>query len=141
MAAPTSYTEATLAEYILAILGPVAAALGWAEQADVQETLNEALLAYGVADIADADDIAKLRALARREAWRAAAAATAGDYDFEADGGRYNRSQVHAQALAAFQAAMVDAMPYDPDYAVSVDAIVHIHDPYTVLDDEERTLP
>jgi len=129
MAAPTSYTEQTLADFMLTCLQDVATQLGWTALADVQEAINETLLAYGVTTIAGATDIRKLRALARREVWHQVASATAGDYDFTADGATYNRSQVHAQALQEFQAASADAGAFE-GFQVEATAVEYEHDPY-----------
>lgn len=145
MAAPTSYSEATLAAFLLAELGNVAVALGWTAQPNVQPAIDEALLAYGVDEIADVtgrDNIRKLRAFARVEAWKLATNSLAGDYDFKADGGDYKRSQLHDQAVKALERAQDDAAEFDADTnVISRDAIEHIHDPYSMLDDDEAVLP
>lgn len=142
MAAPTAYTESELAAFMVNMLSQVAGVLGWTGLVDLQTAVDETLLAYGVDDVAQATDIRKLRALGRREAWRAAMQATTADFDFSADGGRYDRSQVHAQAAAMFQQAEVDALTFDDGYVVAADRLIPIHDPYTVIiDDEDRTYP
>lgn len=106
MSVPSSYTEETLASFQLVSLSDVAGILDWtADTPEIQEAVTETLLAYGVEDIASATDIRKLRALARVQAWQAAADALASRYDFEADGGRYDREKLHAHALAQLAAA------------------------------------
>lgn len=143
MSAPTSYTEATLASYMHSVLGDVATALGWAAgTASYGEAVNEALLVYGVDSISSVsgrDNIAKLRALARVEAWRQVAAYTAGGYDFTADGASYQRSQMHAQAMASMRTAEADAMQYGGyGYEAIFQNLEHVHDPYAYLDDDDR---
>jgi hypothetical protein len=113
MAVPTAYTEDTLAEYMHSALREVATTLGFAPgDGDYDEAVNEALLAYGVTDIAEATQIAKLRTLARREAWRQAQSAAAARFDFSADGGDYSRSQLHKQITTNLERAEADAAPY-----------------------------
>lgn len=136
MAIPSSYTEFSLAAYMLAVTGNVAAALGW-DIENFDEAVNDALVAYGVSSIADATDIAKLRALAKVEAWRTAVNGTAADIEFSADGGTYKRNQMHEQALAALERAEAAAMAagYADSYApaISMGSMIHV-DPY--LSDE-----
>jgi len=101
MAPPTAYTTAELATFALAQLDALATALAWTTaSASVTEAVNDAVLAYGVADVADATDIPKLRALARVSIWRAVARATVGYYRFGADQMSFERGQVHEHALA-----------------------------------------
>jgi hypothetical protein len=76
---PSVYDEAGLATFLLAEARSVAAAFGWASQADVQEVINETLLAYGsISDISGATDIRKLRVIARYYIWKAAVEQAAG---------------------------------------------------------------
>lgn len=109
MAIPSSYTEFTLASYMLTVTTNVAAALGW-DADNFEEAVNDALVAYGVTDIADATDIAKLRAIAKVEAWRAVVDGTAADIEFTADGANFKRNQMHSQALAALERAQAEAV-------------------------------
>lgn len=146
MAAPTAYTEVGLGQFMLHELGNVAGALGWVNAQQVQPAIDEALLVYGVADIASATDVRKLRALARVQVWRLAVQSLAADYDFRADGGDYKRSQLFDRASKALDRAVADAAEYDPapvsyGAVVGVDSVVSIHDPYVMLTDEEAVLP
>ena len=113
MAAPTIYDESELSDFMIAELRNVATVLGWTDLSDMQEAVNETLIVYGVEDIALASDIPMLRAFARREAWRAAVASLAADYDFEADGGNYKRSQLQSQAVKALALAEEKAAPFE----------------------------
>lgn len=140
MAAPLIYTEATFKVYLHAALGAAATALGWTvDGGDYDEIVNETLLAYGVADIADAADIRKVRALGRREAWRGVITAVSLDYDFKADGGSYSRSQMQEQARQAFALAESEALPYDDAYTVEVGRLELDYDPYQPDPWEEAT--
>lgn len=140
MAAPSSYTEETLAAFMLAALNKVAASLGWTSLADVQEAVNDTLLAYGVSDISAATDVTKLRALARVAVWQQVVAAVAVAYNFSADGGSYSRSQLQDMALKALAQAQTMAASYDPNYRITTAKIVYKHDPYLPIADEDRTL-
>ena len=132
MALPTSYTESELRTYMLGVTSAVANAVGWTAT-NFTEAVNDAMSAYGVTDIALATDIAKLRSIAKVEAWRAVADATVADFQFSADGGSYNRQQIHQQAVAALERAENDAV--DKGYidvtapAITLGAMKH-SDPY-----------
>lgn len=143
MAAPASYTEATLATYMHTTLGAIAGALSWTVAGNsYAEPVNEALLVYGVSDIAAATEIQKLRAIARREAWRAVVAGLAAMYNFATDGQSFSRSQMQAQALEALRIAEADAMQYDTGaYEVRVDKVERTQDPYQYYPDERRLRP
>lgn len=132
MAIPTSYTESELRTYMLGVVSAVANALGWTAT-DFAEAVNDALSTYGVSDITEATNIAKLRSIAKVEAWRAIAGATVADFQFSADGGSYSRQQMHQQAVAALQRAEAEAV--DRGYidvtapAITLGAMKH-SDPY-----------
>jgi hypothetical protein len=144
MAAPTVYTEKTLADFMQATLADLATTLGWTTTPDdYQEAVNEALLTYGtsaISTITGTTNIRKLRAIARVQVWRQVVAAVAGDYDFEADGAKFDRSQVQEMARQALALAEVDAMAYGAldGYEVGVDTVVNIHDPYRYVEDDDR---
>lgn len=146
MAAPASYTEDTLAQYMESVLGPVAGALAYTAPDSYKEAVNEALLDYGadgIASITGRENIRKLRVLARVQVWRQVVAAVSGDFDFSADEGDYSRSQVQEMALKALEIAEQEAMALGaiPGYVVGIDAVKHIHDPYAYRPDEERVIP
>jgi hypothetical protein len=134
MAAPTAYTEEMLREYMQAELGAVVTALGWSlADGNYDEPVNETLLAYGVASIALATEVRKLRALARREAWRTAAAQAAGMHDFSADGSSFSLAQIQEMALKALALAESEAARYEGAFTVTPIA-VHYGDPYEPLE-------
>lgn len=109
MAIPSSYTESALRDYMLSVTANVAGALGWTA-VNFTEAVNDALVAYGVTDIALAVDAAKLRCLARAEAWRALVAAAAADIKFTADGATFERQQLHQHCVAALERAEGEAV-------------------------------
>ncbi len=147
MAAPTTYTETALAEYMRdGVLLEMATALGWSTAPDdYQDAVDDALLLFGVdaiSEVTGRDNIKKLRALAKVAVWRTVMAATTGDFDFSADGGNYNRSQVNEAARKALALAESEAMAYGLDgYEVVIDAVSHIHDPYAYVEDDDRVIP
>jgi hypothetical protein len=112
MAYPTSYTEATLSDFIVAQLGEIATILG---MGSAQPAVDEALAKCGISDIATitgSDDLNKLRIIARYEGWRLAMSSLAARYDFEADGGAFKRSQAFANAKTNLALATAEAQPY-----------------------------
>ena len=109
MALPSSYTESALRDYMLASVGTVGSMLSLTASS-FTEAVNDALVAYGVTDIALATNIAKLRGIAKVEAWRLIVTTTVGEYNFSADGGTYSREQLHKHAVDALARAEADAV-------------------------------
>lgn len=148
MAFPTAYTEKSLAEFMHTKLGKVATALGLAvgasDAGSYTESVYDALLAYGTDDISSIsgmDNIRKLRTLAQLYVWQFVVNNFAALYDFSADGGRYNRSQLLQNAKEALQLAQAEALPYDTNYVIKIRKTDPIHDPYTVREEiDDRPL-
>ncbi len=135
MAAPVVYTEATLLTFMLDTMGSVATTLGMSDYM-LQEAVNDTLLAYRVADSADATDIPRLRALARVAAWRTALAQASTYYDFSADGATYNRAEITRHIRAMLALAEADAAAYDGGMGgVWVNVLgMRLTDPYRVIE-------
>lgn len=130
MPAPTVYTEQTLTAYMLSVTSKISSVLQL-DAHDFTEAVADTLLAYGVDDISSATRIAKLRALAKVEAWRTVKAATAGQVTFSADGSSFNLSDLREQAQSNLETAELEAMHYGlTGYAVGVAAISYANDPY-----------
>ena len=115
MAVPTSYTTATLSTYMATVLGDVASTLGFSDPGSYAEAVNDAAFAYGgISDVSAATDMVKLRALARRAAWRLAAANAAARYDFQSSRNKqFDRSQLFKHIKEQAGMAELEAMPYD----------------------------
>lgn len=102
---------------MLTVTKAVADFLGLASE-DFEEAVTNTLFAYGIDDIIDADDISKLRTLARIEAWRMMVEATAGLHDHSTDTGGgsgsssqyYKENQMHESAKSALAMAERDAV-------------------------------
>lgn len=143
MALPDKYTEASLKAYMHAALGPIAGVLGWSvDEGNYDEPLNDTLLAYGVSDVEQvtgAEQLKRLRALARYQVWKAAVSGLAALYDFETDGQRFERSQLMRHAEQALALAESEALPYLAEYSIGVIRVEHPHDPYQYYPLEERT--
>lgn len=144
MAAPTTYTEKTLAQFMHLKLGKVAEALklhlGAADAGDYAEAVNDALLAYGTDDISTIStsaNIQKLRALAHVAAWRHVVNNFAALFDFSADGASYNRSQLFEHARQALQLAEEAAISYTSIYKAKLIRVDHLEDPYRVTTEDE----
>ena len=113
MPAPAIYTEVSLAAYmhdVLALTAPLLSLTltGNGGVGSYVETVNDVVLAYhgnATGTIAEADNIIKLRALAKREAWRLAAGRAAALYDAASEDQRAEFSQLHKQALAQLELA------------------------------------
>lgn len=144
MPVPTTYSEAEIKTLMVTTLGTVAAALSWTTATPaIQESVYDAAILLGVSDVADATDIAKLRAAARLAVWRAAVGALAGMTTFSSAGSSYNLSDLQRQAKESLAVAEREAAVHgvDPAMAARVDHIRWRHDPYATLNDELRTIP
>lgn len=138
MAIPTSYTEATLKGYMLATLSDLGTVLGLATS-NFDEAFNDALLAYGVTDIANATDIPKLRAFAKVEAWKVAVNAASGRIDWSEAGASFKQSQYRTAARDGLALAQSEAAQYGggmAGYEVTVGQMV-LHDPYAWSEEEQ----
>jgi hypothetical protein len=71
MAIPSSYTDLTLAQYMIDTLEGVAASFDW-NTSSFNEQINDVLIAYPASSVATATNIPKLRVLAAYYAWRKA---------------------------------------------------------------------
>ena len=94
----------------------------------------------GVTAISQAVDIAKLRSLARVQAWRKVCSLLAALFDFVAEGASYHRSQMYDAAEKNLERARLDALPYDASYVVGTTREVMVNDPYRYLPEDDRTL-
>lgn len=147
MPVPTIYTEKSLADFMHDQLGEVAElvngglVVGVSDAGSYKEAVNETLIVYGVSDIIYANDIKKLRALARREVWRKVMEATAGNYRFGSDREQYYRNEIYDHAEKQFARASDAAVSYDTDdarYNVKIIAIRDLTDPYVNYDLEDK---
>jgi hypothetical protein len=133
MPIPSSYSEQELATYMRdGVLQSTAGVLGLTTIEQFDEAVNDALIAYGVSDVADATDIPKLRAAAQLCAWRLAQTVAAGDYAYSADGASYQRGQVFEHITKMLAAAERTALAFGistgvitkpPTQAVSVQGV------------------
>jgi hypothetical protein len=135
MALPTSYNEATLALYMITVLGGLAETLGLTTD-DMSEAVNDVAAACNVTDVADVTDMTQVRALAKVAALRVAQTMAAGWYDFSADGGDYKRSQVQKQVADLLRTAENDALLYAPEYGIQVGTLNYVDDPYPFATDD-----
>lgn len=91
---PSSYTEATLAQFMIDSLSDVAPVIGKTSTNEFSEQVNDALILYGVDDIADATDIPKIRACAKVAVWRKALVDLMTRYSFQTDQQRFDRIEM-----------------------------------------------
>lgn len=130
MPIPPSYTETTLADYMVTCLGKVASVLGLVS-ASFAESVNDVLIQYGVSNISAATQIDKLRALAKVAAWKKAVEEVSVSYDFEADNASYNRSQMQEMCKESLLSAERDAGDFLPALRIGIDSFTFIQDPYS----------
>lgn len=140
MPIPTSYTEDSLGAYMHRSLGEMAVLLQLtADAAGFSDQIADVLIACGVDNIASVTDIAKLRAVAKREAWKLAMERTAIAYNIAMDDQRLEREKLHDHAVAMYNSASVQAARYvtdDSSYSVTIYNIRDPYDPYAPVDGE-----
>ncbi len=139
MAIPTSYNDFTLQQFMLNELAEVNEYFNWTPAAFVEQ-VTDTLIDYGVASLALATDIAKLRALARMNAWSKAKRAAAKFIDNRLVDDTRSQSQLFDHINANYQQASATASIYltssDSGSAVAsgnvatVGKIVYLTDPY-----------
>ena len=143
MAIPSSYTDLTLAQYMLSALEGVASAFEW-NTGSFPEQINDVLLANGTASVSAATDIPKLRTLAAYYAWRKAYYAGAAKWfnnsiSITAGGtDRRDQNQIWLHIQAAYKEAEAAASVYLTGIAggqasgnvATVGRVVFVNDPY-----------
>ena len=134
MPLPSSYTEDGFKAYLHGRLnrGGVADAFGWTvASGSYDEVVNDVLLAYGVADIAEATDVAKLRALGNLALWQAAKEAAVLEVDYSADGTSFSREAIFRHIETMLGQATYDAIPFvSGSYSVDIYSVSR-SDPYS----------
>lgn len=88
MPAPSSYTEATLAAYMVGVLSSAAGALGLTTaSAAITQAVTTVERILGVSDVAELTDMAKLETIATWRAWQAALDTATASFDVSSGGG------------------------------------------------------
>lgn len=115
MPIPSSYTGPALIRFMRDdVLRVTGRQLGLTNDSDYQDAVIEVTLALGVQTIDDATDMRRLRAVARREAWRTAMQQSAGEHHAEADGKAHDRQQMYDHCRAMFNQASQDVIALGP---------------------------
>jgi hypothetical protein len=96
MPLPSSYSEASLIALMETEVGPLLAPLGLDVSDALLEASNEVAALLGHA-VASETDVAKLRTLARWQAWLAAYSAAANQFDLKTGTSSLTRSQMFGQ--------------------------------------------
>lgn len=95
MPAATSYSEASLKTYMIAVLSSTAAALGLTTSSDaIVQAVVAVERVLGVSDVADVSDMPKLEAVATWKAWSAAEDSAMDALDLKAGTASISRSQL-----------------------------------------------
>jgi hypothetical protein len=129
----------SLSTFITDTLGSFYDYLDWdSDNTDfvIQETLEQ----YGVDTEAEATDEVKLHALARVEIWKRVLVEVGHNYNFSADGGTYNRSQVFDMVTKNYELALKKALPYQSEYGIDTGELTTEQDPYNSIYWYERDL-
>lgn len=137
MAVPLAYTEQELADFMHDELQDVASDLSMSPVAlgSYVEAINNALLAYGVATITGItglENIGRLRAIARVQAWKVAQARAAARYDMSDGTQSLKRSQMMTNIAKGLASAESDARAVGGGSApvVSISPVRYSQDPY-----------
>lgn len=139
MPAPLSYSEPDLIAYMLDTMGQVATDLKWtAMEPALLRAVWSVQRACGVSNIIDATDMAKVEALANREAWRAASRHTASLFTFgPQQGERFEMGKINDQINTQLALAEAAAAPYLSSNRIGVATLRYEGDPYLTGTDEE----
>lgn len=140
MAVPTNYTDDELLSYMVMSLGEVARYLRWdAETFELQEALNDTLLACDATTASDVTDIKKLRSLARYHAFEAAQTAAMTHIQPMVKEEAVDRQVLFDMLAARLSQAWAQAFPYlGSSYAVSTATTRYVGDPYVNDPDAEE---
>jgi hypothetical protein len=134
-------TTGDLTKYFDYQLGEVKTTLNLSDS-DYLDLVAHLLLDYGIdtifglvsasydALLAGITDKKKFYSLSKVGLWRWIMGITVGKYHFSADGGSYDRQQIHDMAKANYELAVSDAISYDPNYAISIGEMDSIQNPY-----------
>jgi hypothetical protein len=105
----TAYTEASLKDFMAACLGSVVDALEWTtDSTSYDVAYTRTCRALGVSDVADAENLEAIEALATFQVWRAAADALAGMVTHSVDQQSFSLSDLTDKAQAALRRASDD---------------------------------
>jgi len=119
----------TLSEYLIAYLGNLATDLGYTS-GSLSVVVSDTLLEYEVDTEAEAIDFKKLYAIAKVIVWKKILTDLVTAYNFSADGGNFQRSQMYDMAMKNYQDCINSALPYLSGYAIEVGEINFTDDPY-----------
>lgn len=145
MSVPTTYTESTLKAFMVGRIGQYAGLLSLAADDDsLDDAVIATMLALGLTDLATvstASGVVALRAVARREAWRAALEKCADLYDYSDPTGSNSQQQIYEHCLQQWQLCAGEAARYDPSdgsATIDIDYVDAFQDPYQYRTDAER---
>lgn len=136
MPAPTSYSEATLATFMIVDLAGIATALGWTTaSAPILEAVSDVEVALGISDVASSTNVAGLRALAGLYVWRRARGGLASNTRISVDNETIDRQQMweHADKMVTHYELQAAALGVGGVGAVTIHSIVRSEDPYAVI--------
>ena len=144
MAIPSSYTDTTLAQYMLSALEGVGGLFEW-NTASFAEQINDVLIACSATSVSAVTDVTKLRTLAAYYAWRKALHAGSVRWIDNSvstmTGGtdRRNQQQIWEHVQQAYRESEMAASAYLPANSAAgamsgnvatVSRVTYVNDPY-----------
>jgi hypothetical protein len=150
MALPERYTEESLAEFMHQEVRDLAGAVNWSTANNsYTEVINDVLLALDATALdgfTGAEDLTTLRAVARREVWRAILKPLAARYNFRSNLQDFQRKQMYDAAALEYQKAVatcealgIETPGLSQQNAVLI-PVVHIQDPYGPIPMDDATV-
>ena len=122
MGLPTTYDEVGIKDYMEKVLGDTAKKLSWSVAGDdFDEPAYEVLLVLGETDFSFVNtqtEVAKVRTVARQEAWRAAMYYSVHETSFSAGApgtGQATRADIHRHSKAMYELAKAELLEKYPD--------------------------
>lgn len=131
MTYPTEYTEATLKTFMVTQLGSVATVLG-ITTALLAEAVNDVLTRLEIDDIADAADMAAVRAIATARAWEYALAEASVHVDVNDGEASFSSSQMLDGIKANLAQAERAASEFDATMQLTITTLDYVNDPYQI---------
>lgn len=141
MTIPASYTAPALATWLTTqvydfgkFLLPTSGSKTTVAAVIEANVVDNVVMAYGKTDIADCDDIKKLRLLGRIEVWKAICSSLALNEGFSDGESTYYAPEAYEIALKNLRQAEADGMQYTASYAITSGKLIWKDDPYTRTD-------
>lgn len=137
MAFPTTYSEATLIDYMHSVIGQeVADLFAWVVATSYEEAFNDALLIYGIDDTQLASvtgivNVQRLRTAACIAVWRQVVSHATAKFAISADGDSHQLNQVADMAIKNLARCEADGVRMLEGGKIRVGKLNTVQSPYT----------